>query len=68
MDLLTCNGTQKHEYEFKHTDHPRVSKSMYSAIEDLELTTLSLIIPGKLSFKIHDSITVVGLDAMSNRL
>lgn len=65
LDLLICNGTQKHGYEFKYTDQPRLTKSMYSSIEDLELNTLSLIIPGKASFKIHEKVKVVGLDVIS---
>jgi predicted AAA+ superfamily ATPase len=65
LDLLICNGTQKHGYEFKYTDRPQTSKSMYSALEDLELDTLTLIIPGKVSFKIHEKINAVGLDVIS---
>jgi hypothetical protein len=38
---------------------------MDSDIEDLELNTLSLIIPGKVSFKLHEKVKVVGSDVIN---
>jgi uncharacterized protein len=63
LDLLICQDGKKHGFEFKYTDRPQTSKSMHSALEDLTLDTLTLIIPGKLSFKIHENINAVGLES-----
>lgn len=64
LDLLIYKDNKKHGYEFKYTDAPKTTKSMYSAIEDLELETLTVIIPGKETFKIHASIEAVGLETL----
>lgn len=65
LDLLICQEGKKHGFEFKYTDRPQTSKSMHSAIEDLALDSLTLIIPGKASFKIHENINAIGLEGFS---
>lgn len=65
LDLLICQGSKKYGFEFKYTDRPQTSKSMHSAIEDLALDSLTLIIPGKDSFKIHENINAIGLEGFS---
>lgn len=62
LDLLIHQNGKKHGYEFKYTDRPQSTKSMHSALKDLALDSLTLIIPGNKSFKIHENITAVGLE------
>lgn len=62
LDLLVVTGGKRHGFEFKYTDSPKTTKSMHIALEDLKLDSLTVIIPGKDHFKIHDNIQVSGLE------
>lgn len=45
--------------EFKYTGVPKITKSMISALETLELEKIWIIYPGKKQYKIHDQIEVL---------
>lgn len=61
LDLLIIKDGKKHAFEFKFTDHPKITKSMHNAIKDLELDKLTIIIPHEDEFKLSKKISVVGL-------
>lgn len=66
LDLLIVEGSQKHGFEFKYTAQPRVTKSMLTAMDVLQLDSLSVIYPGTGDFPLHESgIRAIGLDAFS---
>lgn len=63
LDLLIIPfGGKRHGFEIKYTDSPRITKSMHSALHDLQLEHLTIIIPGKTQFSLQENIHVLGLD------
>lgn len=65
LDLLWVRGNRRIGFEFKFTDSPKITKSMTIALEDLKLSQMIIIIPGKHAFKLNQKITVMGLDNMT---
>lgn len=63
LDLLIIKNGKRFGFEFKYTDHPKVTKSMQIALEDLELTNITLISPGKHNFPLTENIRAVGLES-----
>lgn len=61
LDLLIIKDAKKIGFEIKHTDSPRVTKSMRSAIENLGLDHLYLVIPQKETFRMDEKITCIGI-------
>ena len=59
--LITKDGTKK-GFEFKFTDSPKMTKSMHIALNDLQLDDLTVIIPGRASFKMYEKVQVLGLE------
>lgn len=64
LDLLIEDGREKYAYEFKYSDSPKITKSMHSALSDLALDKIKIIIPGKDHFLLHDKIEVMGLEKL----
>lgn len=62
LDLLVVKFGGRQGFEFKYTDSPKMTKSMYSALNDLKLDLITLIIPGKADFYLHDQVRVCGLE------
>lgn len=62
LDLLIVKGRKKLGFEFKYTDTPVLSKSMQIAAEDLGLTDLTVIFPGKGDFPLAKNIRAIGLE------
>ncbi len=62
IDLLIMEGNKRIGIEFKMTETPKTTKSMYSAIEDLDLDRIYVIYPGKESYPIHEKIQVSSLE------
>lgn len=62
LDLLILKNSQKLGFEIKYTDSPKITKSMYIAINDLGLDSLTIIIPGAEQFALEDKIKVCGID------
>ncbi|PCI38208.1 MAG: hypothetical protein COB50_02645 [Thiotrichales bacterium] len=63
LDLLIVKNGKKRAFEFKYMDAPKMTKSMYSALESLELENLTVIYPGKENYQLHERVYVVGLVA-----
>ena len=57
LDLLVMHGNHRLGFEFKRTDSPRVTASMRSAVETLDLSSLTVVHAGGESFplgrKVH---------------
>lgn len=66
LDLFAFIGKHRVGFEFKYTDTPKITKSMYIALEDLKLDHLYIIYPGKIDFKLEKNIEVVGLKSYLN--
>lgn len=67
LDLLVFKNDQRLGFEFKYTDSPKTTKSMRIALEDLKLDRLTIIYPGKKSFKIDEKIYAAGLENYLNQ-
>jgi len=63
LDLLIFKNGKRLGFEFKHTDSPKMTRSMKIAMEDLKLDELTMIYSGSKSFGISDKVRVVGLEA-----
>ena len=60
LDLLVVAGGKRLGFEFKRTSAPRATRSMFSALEDLELDRLYVIYPGEKRFPLHERMEAVG--------
>ncbi len=56
LDLMVTVQGQRHGFEFKHTDAPRSTRSMHSAMADLKLKRLWVVYPGAESYPLDASI------------
>lgn len=59
LDLLFFSEGKRFGMEFKFNEAPRVSKSMHSALNDLNLHHLWVIYPGEQSYPAHEKITML---------
>lgn len=55
-------------FEIKRTDAPTRTKSMVSAIEDLDLEHLYVVYPGKQTYRVDDRITALSLQDLDSVL
>jgi predicted AAA+ superfamily ATPase len=62
LDLFVLHQGKRLGFEFKYTDQPRVTKSMYSALADLKLDELTIIAPGREKFLLQEKVSVEGLE------
>ncbi len=65
LDLLLAQRGQRLGFEFKYTENPKITLSMRTSMNDLQLNHLYVVVPGKASFPLDERITVVGLDVFS---
>jgi predicted AAA+ superfamily ATPase len=63
LDLLVERGGELIGFEFKRTLSPKITPSMRSAVEMLELSRLNVVYPGKDEFPMHDKIVAAPLAA-----
>jgi len=61
LDLLWQARGQNWGVEFKYEDAPRLSRSMKTAVEDLELERLWVVYPGKAAYPLRENIQVLPL-------
>ena len=54
-------GTKKTAYEFKYTSTPRVTRSMHSALADLNPDRITIVCPGDGAYPLAENIRVAGL-------
>jgi len=62
IDLVIIKGAKKLGFEFKYSDAPKVTKSMYRAMEILNLSSITVINPGADNYKLTENISVIGLE------
>ena len=61
LDLLIARGTQLQGFEFKYSSTPKATRSMYMALEELNVDGITIVCPGNESYPLADRIRVVGL-------
>lgn len=65
LDLFCLYQGKRLGFEFKYTDSPKPTKSMYIAQEDLKLDHLYLVHPHNQTFPISETITALGLETLT---
>ncbi len=66
LDLLIIKNGKRIGFEFKYADAPTITKSMITALNDLNLDHLYVIYPQKISYSLTDKISVQGLETAVN--
>jgi hypothetical protein len=61
LDLVIGGGSLRWGFEFKCTDVPKMTKSLWSALEELHPAHIWVVYPGKESFKLHDKVSALGI-------
>jgi predicted AAA+ superfamily ATPase len=64
VDLLLMTEQGRVGFEVKYTDQPKVSRSMHTAMEVLQLDSLTVVYPGERAFPLAEKIRAVGLNAL----
>ena len=64
LDLLAMLRGKRYGFEFKYQDAPRTTRSMRTALEDLELEKIWVVYPGSKPYALDDSIDVIPLTAL----
>jgi len=62
LDLLMLLNNRKIGVEFKRADAPTMTRSLRTALEDLELDELWVVYPGKRSYALGENVTVRPLE------
>ena len=62
LDLLIFKNGKRLGFEFKYSTAPKLTKSMLSAYNDLNLDSLTVIYPGEHRIRLHESIDCVNLN------
>lgn len=61
LDLLIHKDGKKLGFEFKYSDAPTITKSMYAALALLQLDSLTIVYPGTKSYPLAENIMVKSL-------
>lgn len=61
VDLYWQEAGKNWACEFKYTDAPRLTRSMVSAVESLDLERLTVVYPGGKSYDVHEKVHVMPL-------
>jgi predicted AAA+ superfamily ATPase len=68
VDLLILRGKERVGYEVKLADAPRRTRSMTTAIEDLQLDHLYVVHPGRYGYPLAEKITALPISSFGNNL
>ncbi|MFQ6024024.1 MAG: ATP-binding protein [Acidiferrobacterales bacterium] len=64
LDLLVVHGRRRYGFEFKRTTAPRITPSMHSALEDLQLTRLDVVHAGSDTFPLAHHLRAVAAERL----
>lgn len=67
LDLLLLHDGAKYGVECKRADAPRITPSMLTALQDLELEKLTIIYPGEKSYQLKEKIFVMPLQLLATK-
>lgn len=68
LDLLLVKGGKHYGIECKRADAPAITPSIRSALDDLGLERVSIVYPGKQSYKLSKQVQVVPLAALAQNM
>jgi uncharacterized protein len=68
LDLMIRDGGRRIGFEFKYSQAPIPTKSMHSAMADLDLDRLIVVHPGDRAFPLAPKIEAIPLQALNQAL
>jgi predicted AAA+ superfamily ATPase len=68
LDLFAQVNGRAYGFEVKRTDAPKLTPSMRSALDDLKLERLFVVVPGTQVYSLHEKVTAMGLGVLDKRL
>lgn len=66
LDLMIIKEGKKLGFEVKYTDSPMTTPSMRAALKALKLDSLTIVCPGRATYRVDDMIDVCGLETVTN--
>jgi predicted AAA+ superfamily ATPase len=66
LDLLVMKEGRRIGFEFKYADAPGRTRSMHSAIKDLQLEHLWVVYPGAQEYALHEKISVIPMETVAD--
>ncbi len=66
LDLLSIKSGKRLGFEIKHSDVPKITRSMHQVIKDLQLEHLFLIYRGKRKIQIHEKISALPIHEITD--
>ena len=64
LDLMILRGSKRIGLEIKHTDKPRITRSLRTAGAELKIDELFIVYPGKEQFPLDKNIQAIGLSVL----
>jgi predicted AAA+ superfamily ATPase len=64
LDLLVMQHGERHGFEIKYTDAPRLTRSMHVALADLSLDSLTVVVPGGKVGRLAERVRVLPLSQL----
>lgn len=64
LDLLAFEAGRRIGYEIKHTDAPRMTRSLRIVQTDLNIDDLYVVYPGSEQFPLDDQVNAAGLQVL----
>ena len=65
LDLLILTAGKRYGFEIKHSDAPKLTRSMRVALQDLGLDHLWIVYPGDVSYELDAKVTAIPLASVS---
>lgn len=67
LDLMFFRGGRRYGVEFKYSEAPALTRSMRTAVQDLNLERLWIVCPGRHRYEAADRIAVAGIETIHDR-
>lgn len=68
LDLMIIRGGKRYGFEMKMSDAPTITRSIHIAFEDLRLTRIYVVYPGRTSYSLDKRTEVLALRDLPSRL
>lgn len=65
LDLLITRGNKNIAFEFKYSSTPRITRSMHSALRELELDRITIVCPGNTTYPLAENVRVTNLEQLA---
>ena len=65
LDLLIARGNKNIAFEFKYSSTPRITRSMHSALRELDLDRITIVCPGNTTYPLAENVRVTNLGQLA---